>query len=301
MLLADAGLRVLVVDRADEGSDTISGHMIKPDGVREAGLLGNPSDLLATGCPPMPAAEVVIACSALTRATWPPGAPSPMAPRRSILDELLQAHARRAGARVRSGTAFRSWRNGVVTLGEEEMVRTRLLVGADGRRSAVARACAAPYADLRPGRSCAWYGYWDRSPLTELRAELRHGVFAGPFPTHRAQVLAFVQLPVTAWRPGREQDLLAGLWRALPQRCGRAGGRCAVGPGNRRPRPAQSFSPVACWSPLGPWSVTPHITRIRWPRAESLTRCSVPGCWRTMSCGAGKTTWTRPSAATQRS
>ena len=94
------------------------------------------------------------------------------------------------------------------------MVRTRLLVGADGRRSAVARACAAPYADLRPGRSCAWYGYWDRSPLTELRAELRHGVFAGPFPTHRAQVLAFVQLPVTAWRPGRgEQDLRAGLGR----------------------------------------------------------------------------------------
>jgi flavin-dependent dehydrogenase len=29
-LLAGAGLRVLVVDRAGEGSDTISGHMIKP-------------------------------------------------------------------------------------------------------------------------------------------------------------------------------------------------------------------------------------------------------------------------------
>ena len=90
-------------------------------------------------------------------------------------------------------------------------MRTRLLVGADGRRSAVARACAAPYADVRPGRSCAWYAYWDRSPLTELLAELRQGVFAGAFPTHHAQVLAFVQLPVTAWRRGRgEQDLRAG-------------------------------------------------------------------------------------------
>lgn len=61
MLLADAGLRVLVVDRADEGSDTISGHMIKPDGVGRLAGWGILSDLLATGCPPMPAAEVVIA------------------------------------------------------------------------------------------------------------------------------------------------------------------------------------------------------------------------------------------------
>ncbi len=35
-----------------------------------------------------------------------------------------------------------------------------------------------------------------------------------PVLTHRAQVLAFVQLPVTAWRPGQgEQDLRAGLER----------------------------------------------------------------------------------------
>jgi 2-polyprenyl-6-methoxyphenol hydroxylase-like FAD-dependent oxidoreductase len=89
-----------------------------------------------------------------------------------------------------------------------------LLIGADGRRSTVARACAAPYADVRPGRSCAWYAYWDHSPLTEARAELRHGIFAGAFPTHNAQVLAFVQLPVTAWRPRQgEQDLRAGLAR----------------------------------------------------------------------------------------
>ena len=213
MLLAGAGLRVLVVDRAREGSDTISGHMIKPDGVARLAAWGILSDLLGTGCPPIPAAEVVIAGRPLTRTVWPPGAPSPMAPRRTILDRLLQAHARRAGAHVRCSTTFRSWRNGVITLGDS-MVRTRLLVGADGRRSAVARAFAAHYADVRPGRSCAWYVYWDRSPLTELRAELRHGVFAGAFPTHRAQVLAFVQLPVTAWRPGRgEQDLRAGLER----------------------------------------------------------------------------------------
>jgi flavin-dependent dehydrogenase len=214
MLLASSGLRVLVVDRAAEGSDTISGHMIKPDGVARLAAWGILPDLLGTGCPPISAAQVVIAGQPLARPTSPPpGIPLPMAPRRTILDRLLQQHARRAGARVRCSTTFRSWRNGVVTLGDST-VRTRLLIGADGRRSAVARAFAAPYTDLRPGRSCGWYAYWDHSPLTGLRTELGHGVFAGAFPTHHAQVLAFVQLPVAAWRPGQgERELRAGLKR----------------------------------------------------------------------------------------
>ena len=187
--------------------------MIKPDGVARLAAWGILPDLLGTGCPAISAAEVVIDGRQLARTVFQPGIQPPIAPRRTILDRLLQEHAGRAGARVRSSTSFCSWRNGVVTLGDST-VRTRLLIGADGRRSTVARACAAPYTNVRPGRSCAWYAYWDHSPLTELRGELRHGIFAGAFPTHSAQVLAFVQLPVTAWRPGRgEQDLRAGLAR----------------------------------------------------------------------------------------
>jgi flavin-dependent dehydrogenase len=213
MLLAGSGLRVLVADRAAEGSDTISGHMIKPDGAARLAAWGILPDLLSTGCPPISAAQVVIAGRVLYRMMCQPGIPAPIAPRRTILDRLLQEHARRAGARVHYSTTFRSWRNGVVTLGDSR-VRARLLIGADGRRSAVARVVDAPYTDVRPGRTCAWYAYWDHWPLTELRAELGHGVFAGAFPTHRAQVLAFVQLPVTAWRPGQgEHDLRAGLAR----------------------------------------------------------------------------------------
>jgi flavin-dependent dehydrogenase len=213
MLLAGSGLRVLVADRAAEGSDTISGHIIKPDGAARLAAWGILPDLLSTGCPPISAAQVVIAGRVLYRMMCQPGIPAPIAPRRTILDRLLQEHARRAGARVHYSTTFRSWRNGVVTLGDSR-VRARLLIGADGRRSAVARVVDAPYTDVRPGRTCAWYAYWDHWPLTELRAELGHGVFAGAFPTHRAQVLAFVQLPVTAWRPGQgEHDLRAGLAR----------------------------------------------------------------------------------------
>jgi 2-polyprenyl-6-methoxyphenol hydroxylase-like FAD-dependent oxidoreductase len=194
MLLAGSGLRVLVADRADEGSDTISGHMIKPDGAARLAAWGILPDLLGTGCPPISAAQVVIAGQLLYHTRCQPGIPAPIAPRRTILDRLLQEHARRAGARVRCSTTFRNGRNGVVTLGDST-VRARLLIGADGRRSAVARAFAVPDVNVRPGRTCAWYAYWDHWLLTELRAELGHGVFAGAFPTHSAQVLAFVQLP----------------------------------------------------------------------------------------------------------
>ena len=69
MRLAGSGLHVLVVDRAAEASDTISGHMIKPDGVARLAARGIASDLLDTGCPPIPAAEVLIAGRRLARRT----------------------------------------------------------------------------------------------------------------------------------------------------------------------------------------------------------------------------------------
>jgi flavin-dependent dehydrogenase len=214
LLLARAGLRVLVAERSAQGSDTLSGHMIKPDGVGRLAAWGVLPDLLASGCPPVTGAEFTLDGRREPRPEPVPGALPPMAPRRTILDRLLQQHACDAGAHVRHRSTFRGWRAGAVSLDGGRQVRTRLLIGADGRRSAVASAVGAPYTDRRPGRSCAWYGYWDGAALTGLRAELRPGVFAGAFPTHGEQVLAFVQLPVTGWRHDHgEQDYHAGLRR----------------------------------------------------------------------------------------
>ena len=100
MLLARAGLRVLIVDRSSEGSDLVSGCMIKPDGVARLDNWGILPDLLATGCPPITAAEIALAGRRAPRAVPPPGALPPIASRRNILDRLLQQHARRAGAQV---------------------------------------------------------------------------------------------------------------------------------------------------------------------------------------------------------
>ena len=100
MLLARAGLRILVIDRAPFPSDTISGHALKPPAVAHLqrwGLLGN---VLATNCPPIRARHVQFGQRVLDLPTQPPHALPLLAPRRFVLDALLLRAARAAGAEV---------------------------------------------------------------------------------------------------------------------------------------------------------------------------------------------------------
>jgi flavin-dependent dehydrogenase len=186
--------------------------MIKPDGVarlRSWGVLG---DVRATGCPPITAAEFVIGGTAIR----PPVTAESfaLAPRRTALDPVLQEHARGTGAQIRFATSFRAWDSGIAVL-DRYRVRARLLIGADGRGSRVARITGSPFRVYRPGRSGAWYGFWDGCPLEGLHAELADGIFAGVFPTNDRQVIAFVQVPVMQWRAQqRGRDYLAALRRA---------------------------------------------------------------------------------------
>ena len=53
MLLARAGYRVLVVDRATFPSDTISTHLVHPPGVAALRRWGLLDRVVATGCPPI--------------------------------------------------------------------------------------------------------------------------------------------------------------------------------------------------------------------------------------------------------
>jgi flavin-dependent dehydrogenase len=227
MLLARAGLRVLVVDRQPPGADTISGLMIKPDGVARLRSWGILADVLTTNCPPIAAAEVVIAGTTIVA---PLTAESfALAPRRTKLDTILQEHARRAGAEIRFATSFRDWDDGIVVI-DQERVRTRLLIGADGRGSRVARAIGSSFSVHRPGRSGAWYGFWDNCPIEGLHAELGNGIFAGAFPTNDHQVIAFVQIPVAQWRAEqRGRDYLTALRRAASIGAAVSGSRLASG------------------------------------------------------------------------
>jgi len=206
MLLARAGLRVRLLERARDLGDVVSGHMIKPAGaarLRGWGLLG---DLLDVPTPAITAATLWVGGEPC------PGPPLPadqtaLAPRRYVLDRLLLAAARDAGADVRLGVTARS----VLRAGERVTgVRTsagdhraRLVIGADGRHSVMARAVGADWTWRRPTATYGYYTYWSGAPIDRMHAWIEPGLFAGLFPTNDGKALMFYQAPAAGFADAR--------------------------------------------------------------------------------------------------
>ena len=156
MLLARAGLRVLVVDRGRYGADTLSTHALMRGGVLQLHRWGLLDRIVAAGTPPDPAHHVP-----LRRRRRSPSRSSPRhgvdalyAPRRTVLDPVLVDAAVAAGAEVRYGvtvTDVRRDRHGRVTgidgrddAGRPIAVDAALVIGADGMRSTDRRAGRRP-------------------------------------------------------------------------------------------------------------------------------------------------------------
>ncbi len=169
MLLARNGHRVLVVDRATFPSDTLSTHFMTPDGVerlREWGLLDR---VLATGCPQLHGTQ-----RTLQGMTLPadPNDPLTIAPRRTVLDKILVDAAREAGAEVREGASVDALivEDGVVQgirahTGDSTFEeRARVVIGADGRQSFVARHAGAAEYNVVQGSTAGYYAYFAGMP-----------------------------------------------------------------------------------------------------------------------------------------
>lgn len=161
-LLARRGMRVCVLDKARFPSETPSTHVIQPSGAGALERLGVLDPVLAAGAVPIDRLtlvnEDVRVEGRLDRTVFArPG----LCVRRVTLDGLLVEAAARAGAEVRTGTKV----TGLITLGGRVAgvetvrgpVRAGLVVGADGRRSAVAaEAGAREYHAVPGGRTPAW-------------------------------------------------------------------------------------------------------------------------------------------------
>jgi flavin-dependent dehydrogenase len=165
MLLAGKGHRVLLVDRASFPSDTLSTHYIHQPGVARLRRWGLLDRLIATGCPPSRNLVFDVGPFALTGAPPPSdGVLEGYAPRRTVLDSLLVDAAAEAGAEVRTGFPIDEllYEEGAVVgiRSGSTVERARVVVGADGRNSSVARMVQAPGYDTRPGLACAYYTYW---------------------------------------------------------------------------------------------------------------------------------------------
>src|ERR1700732_1507299 len=110
MLLARAGHRVLLVDRATFPSDIMSTHYIHQPGIARLARWGLLDAVLATNCPPIERIRLAAGSVAPGGGARAQGAPTPyvdpaiaLCPRRVVLDKILFDAAAQAGAEVRDG------------------------------------------------------------------------------------------------------------------------------------------------------------------------------------------------------
>jgi flavin-dependent dehydrogenase len=207
MLLARDGHDVLVVDRADLPSDTLSTHAIARGGVVMLHRWGLLDEVVASGAPEIRSVSFHVgdAPPVVRTIKCANGVDHLLAPRRHILDDILLREAWDAGATVRTGVAVtrvETAPDGRVCgvrmrdrEGRETVARARFVVGADGVHSRVARAVGARVIDERPALGAAHYTYV--SGLDGEGFEFHIGVrgFAGVFRTHDGEANVWVCVP----------------------------------------------------------------------------------------------------------
>jgi 2-polyprenyl-6-methoxyphenol hydroxylase-like FAD-dependent oxidoreductase len=183
MLLARHGHRVLLVDRATFPSDTISTHVVHAPGVAALARWGLLDQVVATGCPPIETYSYDFGPFAIRGAARPvEGHRSGYAPRRTVLDKILLDAAAAAGVDVREGFNVDSVLvdHGTVAGiaghaegGEPIKTRARVVIGADGRNSHVAKAVRAPEYDTRPRLQYSYYTYYQDLPTDGMEVYIR--------------------------------------------------------------------------------------------------------------------------------
>ena len=101
ILLKRQGWNVVMIDRAEFPSDTVSTHIIHPIGVAALARWGLRDPLAATGCPPIDTYVFDFGTLRISGAPGTQDAPVAYCPRRTVLDKLLVDAAAEAGAEIR--------------------------------------------------------------------------------------------------------------------------------------------------------------------------------------------------------
>jgi len=207
MLLARAGMKVLLVDRAALPSEIPHGHFIHLHGPRRLARWGLLEPILATNCPQVTSILSDFGDHALTgHDLVVEGVPLGVAPRRMQLDQVLVDAAVEAGAELRDRFAVQDYTfdgermTGVV--GRDARSATRvteeaaIVVGADGRNSRLARRVAAPVREEAPRATCWYFSYYSDLPCTGLELYGRPGRVIFVFPTNDDLTGLFVGFPI---------------------------------------------------------------------------------------------------------
>jgi len=226
MLLARAGLRVLVVDPARRGSDTLSTHALMRGAVLQLHRWGLLEAVRASGAPAIRETTFHYGPETIRIPIKErDGVAELRAPRRSVLDVLLVDAASAAGACVVHGQSVVDLirdpegrvRGARIAGGDRRVVEVEadLVIGADGIRSRVARIL-----DLQPVKTASHatasiYGYWRDLGLDGYHWYYDAGASVGSIPTNDGETCVFASVPQGRFAASRGRDLEALYHRAL--------------------------------------------------------------------------------------
>lgn len=246
MLLARAGYRVLMLDRARFPRDTLSTLYIHQPGTALLDHWGLLDRVAATGCPPITSSMHRMGRVAVQGAPTPVrGIAAAYAPRRYLLDTLLAEAAADAGVEFREDCRATDvvvedgravgvrWRTVSGTVSGSGTDHAALVVGADGMRSTVADAVRAETVREHPPLTCVYYGYWEGVPVTRFEAYAVRGRWVGCLPTNDGRTLVAVYFPQAEYqavRRGLPTAYLDGLAATAPELHERVLAGTRVGP-----------------------------------------------------------------------
>jgi 2-polyprenyl-6-methoxyphenol hydroxylase-like FAD-dependent oxidoreductase len=226
MLLARRGQRVLVLDRASEGSDTLSTHALLRPGVVQLRRWGLLDAVVASGAPPIRRTIVHYGDEAVPVSIKARnGVDAFYAPRRTALDSIIVRAAREAGADVRFGvtvTGLLRDIDGRVSgveardgSGASHRFNAPITIGADGVRSLVARGVEAPTYWQGTGGGAVVYAYFAGLDGDHYERLYRPGASGALIPTNGGLVNVSALVPSDRFAREIRHDVEGGFWRAL--------------------------------------------------------------------------------------
>ncbi len=182
VMLKQRGHDVLLLDEARFPRDKICGESVSPEAWRLLAVLGADDAVRALSPHPLRGMAVTAPDGTCFRGDYRGASPPGFAVRREQLDRVLLDRVRDAGVEVREGLRVTGviQRAGIVegvtsvNGSGPEATRARLVIGADGRRSVVARRLGLLREHHRL-RKFAVRGYWEGMQGLEERGEMHGG------------------------------------------------------------------------------------------------------------------------------
>jgi flavin-dependent dehydrogenase len=224
MLLARAGHRVAVVDRASFPSDTMSTNFVWQRGGARLQAWGLLDPLRTRGCTPI--TEITFDVGRVHLSGIGPavgGVSDTYCPRRTVLDALLVEAAVGAGAELIEGFVVRDllWSEGhaIGVTGHargaaESSLQAQVVVGADGLHSTVATKAGAGAYQEHPSLTGVYYSYWSGLPDRVASFNARPGRLILTWPTNDGLTCVYVAWPHREF-PRVRQDVEENFFAAL--------------------------------------------------------------------------------------